>query len=647
MSKGRAGWLSWPYASEVSAVLLATLAAVAVALQIGPPGSALAAGASAAIVGATALKDSPQGRWRLTAAASLAMGGAVLLGWLASPHSVVFVLVAGLWSLCSGMAWALGSNVGLVSAATTALLVASPTWGSPLDALIAAALAFCAGMLQTVIVVITPRPQRQQRSDALADGYRLVVADARRLAADPGAELDHGPLIALRQKFTLTEHQLRRRPLAFRGLYAIPERIGMTLNALRPVADTPAGGATLRAAANVLETIAEDPPGAREEARAALGSLDSAIDELPGPAGPTGRRLRRQVIEAAALHFTGSHRPRPEIREVVRAQLNLASPILRHGLRLVAAVTAATAAARITGVHDGYWIAVTVLLVLRPETAHTYTRCTTRLAGVLGGMLLGTGITLLIHPTGIIAGILAVAFVAVAYAVAGIGYVPLTAAVATAIVFLVDIDGAAPTLSLGTRIVAVLVGGVLAIASHVLLPDRAQVRLQQRSAELLKAEIDYVATVIRAFAHHLDDRETVLSAVWTRAVRARSAFEAAGGGIRADTPEMRHWLSAYRAALNTLTSTGATLEAQLPTVRTENLDLRFVVAVDDYVDALRGETPTAGQPWRVDARHLAEADAQMRECATYLDRQESAQRVLLGELEAITRVLLAVAQTGS
>ncbi|HSA41491.1 MAG TPA: FUSC family protein, partial [Mycobacterium sp.] len=114
MSKGRAGWLSWPYASEVGAVLLATLAAVAVALQIGPPGSALAAGASAAIVGATALKDSPQGRWRLTAAASLAMGGAVLLGWLASPHSVVFVLVAGLWSLCSGMAWALGSNVGLV-----------------------------------------------------------------------------------------------------------------------------------------------------------------------------------------------------------------------------------------------------------------------------------------------------------------------------------------------------------------------------------------------------------------------------------------------------------------------------------------------------------------------------------------------------
>lgn len=628
-------------------MLLATLAAVAITLQIGPPGSAMAAGGSAAIVGATALKDSPQGRWRLTATASLAMGAAVLLGWLTSPYSVLFVIAAGVWSLGAGLAWALGSNVGLVSAAATALMVASPSWGSWVDALFTAVLTVGAGLLQTLIVVLTPGPQRQKRGEALAGGYRLVVADARRLAEDPTTDLDHAPLITLRQRFTLTEHQARRRPPAFRGLYAIPERIGMTLNALRPVADTPAGESTLRSAADVLETVAEDPPGGREQARAALVELEGALAELPGSAGATGRRLRRQVIEAAALHFTGTNQPQRRVRDVVREQLDLDSPILRHAVRVAAAITAATAAARITGVHDGCWVAIAVLLVLRPETAHTYTRCVTRLAGVLAGVILATAITLLIHPVGLIAGVLAVLFVAVAYAVSGISYVPLSAAVAAAIVFLLDIDGAADSPALGTRIVAVLLGGGLAIASHVLLPDRPLVRLRQRAAELLKAEIDYAATVIRAFAHHLDDRETVLAAVWNRAVRARSAFEAAGGGIRADSPQMRQWLTAYRAALNTLTSVGATLEAQMATVRTENLDLRFVVAVDDYVDALRGETPSAGQPWRVDSRHLAEADQQVRECAYYLDRGDAAQRVLVGEIESVTRALLAVAESGS
>lgn len=638
---------SLPYVSEVGAVLLGLLAVVAVVLQFGPPGSAMVAGGSAAIVGAIALKDTPQGRLRLTLGASLATGGAALLGWSTAPHDLAFIAAVAVWAFGAGMAWALGGNAGLVAAAASALMLTGPAWASFPDALIAAGVATAAGIVQAGLVAIAPRPHRQVRSGALAGGYRLVLTDARRLTNDPEVVFNHGPLITLRQAFTPTDHEARRRPTAFRGMYALPERLGMTLNVLRPVASTPAGTATLYAAADVLEAIADDPPGAKEQARGALQVLDDAVGELPGSAAAAGRRLRRQVSEAAILHFVGSTRLRRPPMAVIREQLNTDSPILRHAVRLAAAVTAGVVTARVTGVPDAVWISLTVLLVQRPETAHTYTRCLARLAAVFVGVGLATTLTLLVHPVGLSAGLLAVLFIAATYAVSGLSYVLMTATVAVSIVFLIDIDGAAANPALTTRLIAVLLGGVLAVASHVLLPDRSLVRLRQRAGELLKAEIDYAATVIRAFAHHLDDREEVLGAMWNRAVRARTAFEAAGGGIRADSAEVRHWLTAYRLALNTVTGVCATLEAQVPTARVETLDLRFVVAVDDYVDALRGEAPSAGQPWRVDSRHLAEADQQLRECAAYLNRQDGAQRVLVSEVEAITRTLLAVSLTGS
>ena len=81
-------------------------------------------------------------------------------------------------------------------------------------------------------------------------------------------------------------------------------------------------------------------------------------------------------------------------------------------------------------------------------------------------------------------------------------------------------------------------------------------------------------------------------------------------------------------------------EDKVAAARPDALDPRFIVAVDDYVDALRGESPSAGQPWTVDARHLSETDQQLRDAAGLLERQDAAQRVLLTETETITRNLL-------
>ena len=55
-----------------------------------------------------------------------------------------------------------------------------------------------------------------------------LAADARSLADDPTGHVDPEPLLWLREAFTLTDAQARRRPLAYRAWYGLPERISVT-----------------------------------------------------------------------------------------------------------------------------------------------------------------------------------------------------------------------------------------------------------------------------------------------------------------------------------------------------------------------------------------------------------------------------------
>ena len=652
MSRSRARWAdSRPYLSEVARSLLGVLLAVALALQWAAPVAAIAAGAGAAIAGATALQGRPHGRVPSTIGVSVGMGAAAFVGTLSAPHDVVLIVVAALWAVGAGLMWAINARAGLVAAATGALLVSCGQQPATVsEAAAAALLAIAGGVIQVALVAAWPRQRWQRQRHALAAAYRTVAAGARELADDPTAVIDVSTLIDLRDAHTVTERQARHQPPAVRGLYALPERIAMTLAAVRSNSADPAIRDVMLAAADVLDAVGSGDRATSGSGDRAPTALERAVGRLPASAVPCGQRLLAQLGEAATLRLTGVALFRGkarEARQAVRAQLSWDSPVARHAVRLGGAVGLGTAIAVLTGMEQGYWVALTVLLVLRPETAHTYTRCVTRILGNTAGIALATSVTVLWHPSGLTAALLAALFVAVAYAVAGVSYLPLTAAVAAAIVFLLDIAGTAGDDMLGERLVATVIGGALAIASHVLLPDRALVRLRQRSGELLKAEIDYAATVMRAFVHPLTDAEAAISASWERAVRARSAFEAASGSARADAPSIRRWLVTYRAGLNAVTGSCAVLETQVAEAQPETLDRRFVVAVDDFVDALRGEIPRAGQAWTIDVAQLKATEQQLRESAALLGKGDIAQRMLVTEVETITRHLFAMAAAES
>ncbi|MGV0812977.1 FUSC family protein [Mycolicibacterium boenickei] len=645
--------LSTPDAGAVVRSLIGVLAMTAVALALGSGGTAMWTLGGGVIAGAIALQRSPGGRVPLVVTGSVELAIAVLLGALAGGHSPTFIAVVALWCFAAGMQWSLGANAGLVASAASALLVLAPPVTPTLgQVLLAPTLVLIAGLVQAVLIAVWPPRRWRAQRDGLTRAYRSLATDARNVAANSAADVDDAPLTWLREVFA--NSQVSQRPRAYHGGYRLPERIAGTLASLHATADStadqdesaPDSGLPqlLTAAAVLLDAIADHGHTARRDAEHALVRVHTATAAVTGPEAALAQRLCEQLREAAALRFGQLHRPDligtlASAPAVVRSHLTWTSPILRHAIRLSVTTALAAAAARYGGLEHGYWMPLAVVVVLRPETAHTYTRCAGRMAGLALGIVIASVLTLIWEPGPLGSAIFAVVFVGLAYAVSQFGYLAVGVAVGTIVVFAIGVSASAPWSGNADRLFAVLIGGGLAAMAHVALPDHALIRLRQRAGELLMTEIDYAALVVKAFVHEVDHPAEILSAAWQRAFRARAAFEAAWGATSLEPPVLRRWLRSYRTALNSVTSACTTLENSLPTHPSSALHGEFIAAVDDYVEALRGAPPSPAVPWSLDTAELSNALRRVHNVASTLSADNGAARILIGELTTITRSL--------
>ncbi|GAA2565827.1 FUSC family protein [Mycolicibacterium diernhoferi] len=640
--------------------LAGVLGVVLLANAVHSPAAAVSTGAAAIVAGASALQDSPRSRFPTVVIVSLEMALAALLGAVTEANTFAFIVVIALWCVAAGLHWAISANAGLVAAAGAAVMVTSVPAEHDVGSVLAVAmLALTGGLLQAMLIVVWPQRRWRTQRSALTRAYLSLAADADRIAVDSDTTIDREPLIRLRDVFTVSEALAKRRPPIYRGWYSLPERIAESLTALGPHYDKDEAVArVLHSASELLVTIAHARRRARSDLAYATGQLDGAATAVQGPGREAAMLLSAQLREAVELRFgqfepdqvahlrrTGVPDALTAVSGLVRAQMVSSSPILRHTLRLVVATAIGVALWKFADMPHGVWIPLTVLMVLRPETAHTYTRCVGRIVGTAAGVALAALLTSLADPTGAASAVLAVVFLAGGYLTAEISYLGVTIAIAGTLVFLMNIGNASSAGAVGDPLLAVVVGGGLAVAVHVLIPDNALVRLRQRAGELLKTEIDYAAMVIRAFVHDLDHPKEQLESAWGRAVSARAAFEATAGATGTESRALRRWMRSYRAALNSVTTSCAALEAHLPAHPPPNLNREFVAAVDDYVKALCGDPATPAAPWSVDSDALLTASASVREASALLTDDHAAERLLVGEICNITTVVTDIAAT--
>jgi len=272
----------------------------------------------------------------------------------------------------------------------------------------------------------------------------------------------------------------------------------------------------------------------------------------------------------------------------LRANLRLSSPACRHAVRCSVCIAIALGLSHLLPLSRGYWLPMTVAIVLRADFGATWRIGLLRVLGTLGGLFLTTAV---LHFGGVgnfwvalaLMAVLCFGFRELAAVHYGIAVVCLTGMV----VILLSFYGVPAAASVQARTIETALGSALALLAYLVWPTWERGRERGALAQMLDAYRDYLAAVL-----HGDARARRETRVAARA--ARSSAQASLDRLRTE-PASRINLpraEALVAQANRLIRAAMTLEAA------------------------RGSADMPSSP-ELDAFAQA-CDAALRECATAL-----------------------------
>ncbi len=527
---------------------------------------------------------------------------------------------------------------------------------------------------------------------ASSTAYRQLADHLRSLKNDPSGLLDPRTLNELRSALKETQPWGdQSAAAAYQALADEAERIRMTAAAvtrtrlrlrLTSKLDTTPGApswahdaasdldAAINASANVLTKVADGlhdarsavaMPGDRERFRSAVehlravgraadhqgrATLAQAVEDLTALAGQL-----RSVVQLSAV-AAGDRSPepgvasttegRPGVRrrssppagtstgyvETARANLTFTSEAFRHALRMGVTLAAAVAISHLFPVGHGYWLPMTVMIVLKPDFAATLSRGLARSVGTL----LGAGlVTLLLaaldpSPAGLI--VLTVALYATSVAVLRANYVVYSVGIASLVVALLAFTGSpAPSLAADRAFYTVL-GAILALTAYAIWPTWERSRVADRLADLVETDGRYGAALLHAWAEPASADRAALQRLRLAARLARANAEASvdrwlsePAGRRSAAPGPLHPETAQGilAAVRRYVWAALVLHGQLPSAGPDRPDLhRLAVDVEDAFAAVAAALRTGAAPKRYPplrptqvsiARHLLHSSA--------------------------------------
>ncbi len=302
----------------------------------------------------------------------------------------------------------------------------------------------------------------------------------------------------------------------------------------------------LRAIAEVLE---QDAPATTEAYDAAARALarwsgshrDVVVDAIIASAtehvAALGGQLRGALGAARAAHAgrrIGAPRLGARPRELVavlgtdletlRANLTLTSAAARHALRLALVVPLASLLAEHSPLERGYWVALTVALVLRPDFSATYTRGVARVVGTIAGVGLASLAVLAVAPGSFGSLVLIAAFTWAAAAVFKANYAAFSGFVTGLVVLLISLVTPSTLATAGARLVDTVLGGAMALAAYGLWPTWSRAAAEQALGDLVRAQRAYLAAVLEtvADARARDDGRLRALAKHARLVRSNA-----------------------------------------------------------------------------------------------------------------------------
>jgi len=147
--------------------------------------------------------------------------------------------------------------------------------------------------------------------------------------------------------------------------------------------------------------------------------------------------------------------------------------VVSHAIRAAVCVVLALAVAWGLGLANSYWAPMTAMLILKPGLSDTHTRGVARFTGTIVGCVLASLYALAVgyNPALLLAGIGLTA--CAAYALQKAHYAILTSAVTATVVLLLSLaQGGHALTNAEHRLIATLLGGVIALAIARIAPHR-------------------------------------------------------------------------------------------------------------------------------------------------------------------------------
>jgi hypothetical protein len=522
----------------------------------------------------------------------------------------VLVPVIMVWAYVAGVCAALGPSAIAVSLQwPVALLIASAIPLSPGQAAVRGGLVLAGGLWQGVLVVSSWALSRgSAERTAMAGSYAILSRYAAQLA---GGSVGPPPPDTLPGDYALRDPNPLLRSAARQHLIDLrqeAERIRSALTVLGSAAgggprtgtpgqdETAAGGgsgrtALLRGAARALHETAE-ALSSRPARRA--GHLDEARRDIAANEAASGyawtwagQALQGQLRSAARIaerlndaepgrigRISGGRDgrdpgqpgqpglgqppapvPRPPLRlpardllVTLRASLGISSEVGRHALRLAAVAGLAEIIAQAGGLPHGYWVTLTVLIVLRPDYSSTLYRGLQRAAGTVLGAGLGVATVLLGHigNGALLAGIGVSLFAA--YAVFPVNYLFYSVFLTDFVVILLALAGLPADQTAVDRLIGTAVGTALALLAYVLWPTWERASASDKFARMILSQCRFADVLLHAYPAPAADRTSRARSLKLAARRARIDAETSADRL-ADEPDRPPMTRAFAQAL--------------------------------------------------------------------------------------------------
>lgn len=461
---------------------------------------------------------------------ALAMALSTFVGAIVGHSLAELVIVTALWGYAYGIIASLGpaaTTIGINS--VIALIVFSHYPVDSQHAAFEALSVIAGGLVQTfLLVIVWPLRRFSAERHALAGAARSLARYASDLASGTLALPATQPLTNVRE--TLADPQ----PFAHRGDIAVfqslldeLQRIRGSLAALTTdrahASDTRALDDLVLATAAILDELANALDAAREpidphgewirlqEADHRLESL-GAERHLRSDAHALAGQLRSvwriaTVPAAAGVQTAPEQRHMPTIAlpalddtlATLRANTTQNSPFGRLAPRVAGTLALATILGGILPTAHGYWIAMTAVILLRPDFSQTFLRGIGRVAGTLVGAAFATALAAHVRPGAETYVGLCIFFAGLGYFVFKANYALFTVAITSYVAFALALLGQPEAMAVRDRVLATVVAGILAGVAVFIWPTWEGGRVRTALADLVEAQRAYLRNILVAY----------------------------------------------------------------------------------------------------------------------------------------------------